>query len=94
MLRDNLVVLGMRTNPAPQKTVIDFCCQCTIAAANAYRPVISNLFEVKRWMMRIGLQKLVVLACEVLHFLRQLVEQLPETRTGEVIQTLVLLPAA
>ena len=45
-LADELVILGMRSNPEPHETVRAFDRDCSIVKTDAYRPKPTDLLEV------------------------------------------------
>ena len=94
MLRNDSVVFGMRADPSPQEAFLGLFCECAIIATNSDGPIITDSLEMKRWVIRIGFQELEILSRKILNLGGQLVEQCPKVRACEVIQSLVLLPAA
>jgi hypothetical protein len=57
LLAEQLVVLPMRSNPDPVHATFNFNGKRSVVAADAHGPMATKLFEMKRWVPRISLQK-------------------------------------
>lgn len=66
-LADQLIVLGMRTDPKPDDSVRGLDTYYSIVDANARRVETTDLLEVKRGMPPIALELLVAAICEALN---------------------------
>src|SRR5260221_452745 len=76
------VVLTVMTNQKPNDVRATLDGDGTIMDTDTDRPHPANLLEVQRWMSRIGLKQLVVLARKPLNLLGKLSIELPELRVG------------
>ena len=92
-LADDFVVCRMRSDPEPLNSAWHIVSEGTISLADANRPRFPDSFEVKRWMPRIGLEKLEVFIGGLSNLWRQRVIQRPEARGCPVFQRGRLLPA-
>ena len=61
LLANHFVIFGMSADPKPQKAVRNFNRQRSIIKTDAHRTVFSDLFEMKRRVVRISLKELEVL---------------------------------
>jgi hypothetical protein len=78
LIADDLVVLCMRPDPEPLDAVRHIVSEGTISPAYANGPRFPDALEVKRWMPRVGLEKLEVLVGGLSNLWRQRVIQRPE----------------
>ena len=49
-MTEQLVIVGMRSDPEPQHIVLVFHSYCPVVKADADSPETSDLLEVERWM--------------------------------------------
>jgi hypothetical protein len=68
---DNLVVLGMRTDPEPLDPTRHLVSEGSISLAHADGANFPDSLEMKRWMLRVGLEKLEVLVGRLPNFCRE-----------------------
>jgi hypothetical protein len=61
LLAGNLVIVRMTSDPEPLDTLGSIVAKRAMMRANAHRPKFPEALEMKRWMSRIGLEKLEVL---------------------------------
>jgi len=88
-----LVVLGMRTDPEPQNSVISIHTQRAMAPADPNRPEPPDLLEMKRGMLGIALEKVIVPASLILNLGRHSIESSPELGSRMMLQISRLFPS-
>ncbi len=77
-LAEDPVILFVRSDPKPQDAIGRLHSDCSMRQANANGPVLTNTLEMKRWMVRICLQQLIVVTRELLKFGGEFVKGAPE----------------
>jgi len=93
-LSDQAIVFGVRPDPEPADAVGHFHTEGTIAQPDAHRAESPDRLELKRRMLRISLQQLVILVCQFTHIRRQSPIRRPEVVRRVVLQSGVVRPAA
>ena len=94
LLADDLVVLGVSTNPEPRDSVGNIDPQRAIVKAHTGDPILTYLLELYRGMPRIRIHPLETAVSKFADLRRQLPIELPELRRRVMIQSLVVLPSA
>src|SRR5712691_371913 len=64
-LCDNLVVLGMRSDPKPAHVTLNLDSKRSVMRAHAHRPELADLLEVERRVPGIRFEKFVVLVGQI-----------------------------
>jgi len=67
-LADQPLVLFMRSNPEPKNTLARINSEGTKVRTDSHGPVFANTLEMKRWMLRVRFQQLIIVSCELLKF--------------------------
>jgi hypothetical protein len=88
------VVFSVVADPKPENAVIDVNAESPIMEADPTGPESSDALEAKRWVARVGFEKLVLLICQLLNRLLQAPVTGPKLRRSEVPQNSVDFAAA
>lgn len=94
ILRDQLVVFGMTSDPEPEQAFGDFHRQRTKMDANPDRIICADLFQVERGMIRVGIEKNEVFIRKFTHVCGKFAMAYPESRGGKVPQISRAFPAS
>jgi hypothetical protein len=94
VLADQLVILGVRTDPKPNDPVRGLDANRAMMDTDSRRPEAADFFEVKRWISRVPFQLLETPIREALSRSGKRAIALPELRRCVVIQSLVVVPDA
>src|SRR5712692_2126854 len=92
LLADQLVVLGVWTDPKLHDPVRGLDANRTMMGAYSRRPEATDFLEVKRWISRVPFQLLEAPIREALNRNGKRAIALPELRRCVVIQSLVVVP--
>jgi len=76
--REPAIIFFVRADPEPQDSIGSVDADRTMRQTNAHGPVRANALEVKRWMMRIGFQQLIVVASELLNLRCEIFKSAPK----------------
>ena len=93
-LADQLVILGVWTDPKPHDSVRGLDADRTVMDADSRRPEATDLLEVKRWISRVPFQLLEAPIREALNGNGKRAITLPELRRCVMIQSFVVVPDA
>jgi len=88
------IVLSVRPNPEPNKIGTALDGKCPVVQAHTHRPVLPDLLEVQRWMMRILTQKCITPIRQLSHFVRKCMVAGPESRAGAMFHRSVQRPSS
>jgi hypothetical protein len=92
-LADELVVVGMRTDPEPHDAALRTVdAENAVVESHSARPEAADPLEVKRRMMCVGLQESILLVGQALNCRREGALARPEPGSREVLQISVHLP--
>lgn len=80
ILADDFVILRVRSNPHPENTAFDFGSKGAVTIADPDGPKVSDAFEVKRRVARVGFEKTIILVRESTDFYRKDFIQRPKAR--------------
>src|SRR5439155_26721250 len=89
---DDLVVVGVRSDPEPVNSLRHVVAERAVVIAHAHRPQFSDALEVERGMARVGLQQLVVLVRNLADALREGGVLRPKGRRSKRLQISFDLP--
>jgi hypothetical protein len=89
----NPVVLPVRADPEPENTIGNVDSQGSIREADSDGSVITDPFEAKRWVLRVGLEQSEGFVGQILDGGRERLIEVPELRCGGMLQSSVCFPA-
>jgi hypothetical protein len=93
LLSDELVVLGMASNPKPRDSTFNVGANGTPVKSDASRPELANVLELYGGMPRVRFHHFKAAISELLHVGGQRAVVVPKVRRSEVPQNSVLLPS-
>jgi hypothetical protein len=88
------VVLTVVADPEPQNASLHINAEGPMMETNSTGPESPHALEAKRRVARVGLEKLILLICQLLNWLLQVAVAGPKLQGGEVPQNSVDFPAA
>lgn len=89
-----LIVVGVGANPDPVDPTLNICPESTVTIANADRPELPELLEVKRRVTGVGFQKSEALVRQLSRLGRQCLIHLPELWRSDMPQNSRAFPAS